>query len=340
MTPSPATPLVVVLGTGGTIAGTAGDAADNLQYASATLAVDRLLAAIPPLAGRALECEQVAQIDSKDMGPAVWRALLVRAAHHLARPEVAGLVVTHGTDTLEETALLLHRLLAPAKPLVLTAAMRPATSLAADGPQNLLDAVTLAATPGARGVLVAFGGRVFGAEGLRKADAYRIDAFTGPLLAEIEDGRVRPLAPWPAAGGAPGASTLLEAEPAADPRVAWVTSHAGFDAAQVDALVAAGFDGLVVAGTGNGTLHAALEAALDRARAAGVAVRVTTRCASGRVVGAPEPQPVGAAQARVALWLELLAQPPAGRRRRATQPSAPSPAASIAAVPPSGTGAM
>lgn len=296
--------ITVVLGTGGTIAGAAASATDNVGYTAAQRGVEQLVAAVPPLAAVPLEMEQVAQVDSKDMGPAIWAVLARRAAFHLARPEVGGVVVTHGTDTLEETACLLQRVLAPAKPLVLTAAMRPATSLQADGPQNLLDAVTLAREPGARGAMLAFGGRVFAAEGLRKADAYRLDAFDGPEVARIEEGRVRRTGAWP--GGAPLGAGLLPEHEAAWPRVAWITSHAGFDPALVDAAVAAGFDGLVVAGTGNGTLHHALAAALERARAAGVEVRVTTRCASGRVIGAPADQPAGPAQARVALLLELL----------------------------------
>src|SRR5690348_6482601 len=122
---------LVVLATGGTIAGRAVSASDNLAYQSAQIGVAQLLAGVPCPAGFALEGEQVAQIDSKDMDFAVWRALAQRCAHWLARDEVAGLVVTHGTDTLEETAFFLQSVLAPAKPVVLTGAMRPATSVAA-----------------------------------------------------------------------------------------------------------------------------------------------------------------------------------------------------------------
>ncbi len=301
--PSPEA-LTVVLGTGGTIAGTAARATDNVGYQAAQIGVAALVAAVPALAGMALESAQVAQVDSKDMSHAVWQRLAQRVAAELARPEVGGVVVTHGTDTLEETAYFLHRVLAPAKPVVMTAAMRPATSLQADGPQNLLDAVTLAREPGARGVLVALGGRVFGADGLRKIDAYRLDAFEGPEVARIEEGRVRPTAPWP--GGTALGLARIAAPVERWPRVAWLTSHAGADGALVDAACAAGFDGLVVAGTGNGTVHDELQAALARARDAGLAVRLTTRCASGRVVGGAPDQPVGPAQARVALLLELL----------------------------------
>src|SRR5882757_8252790 len=106
---------IVVLGTGGTIAGTSAVVGDNVGYTAAQIGVSQLVQAVPALAAARLECEQVAQIDSKDMGFAVWRALALRVAHHLARPDVAGIVVTHGTDTLEETAYFLQRVLAPTK---------------------------------------------------------------------------------------------------------------------------------------------------------------------------------------------------------------------------------
>src|SRR5216110_3259711 len=95
------TSTVVVLGMGGTIAGTASDAGDNVGYTAAQLGVAQLVAAVPMLAGHPLEMEQVAQLDSKDMDVAAWRALAARCAHHLGREDVTGLVVTHGTDTLE-----------------------------------------------------------------------------------------------------------------------------------------------------------------------------------------------------------------------------------------------
>jgi L-asparaginase len=151
---------IVILGTGGTIAGQARASGDNVDYVAGQIAVADLLAEIPALKCFVLDTEQVAQIDSKDMSFAIWRDLALRVAHHLARDDVAGIVITHGTDTLEETAYFLHRVLAPAKPVVLTAAMRPAGALAADGPQNLLDSVRLAAWPEARGVVACMAGTV------------------------------------------------------------------------------------------------------------------------------------------------------------------------------------
>ncbi len=323
--PSPAPPdprPVLVVATGGTIAGTAGSATDNLGYRAAQRGVAELVAAVPALAGWPLQTVQLAQLDSKDAGPALWQPLVAALAEALARDALAGIVITHGSDTLEETAALLQRVLAPARPVVLTAAMRPATSLQADGPQNLLDAVALAATPGAQGVLAVLGGRVHAGAEVRKVDAYRLDAFdSGPAgpVALVEDGVVTPLRPWPAAGPAEERAALLQAvlhtPPGQWPRVAWISSHAGFDAGLVDAAVGAGFHGLLLAGTGNGSLHAELQAAADRARRAGLALRLSTRCAGGRVVGkAGHPLTLavgsGPAQGRVHLVLDLLQQAP------------------------------
>ena len=95
---------IVILGTGGTIAGQAARADDSIGYTAGALGVQSLIAAVPPLESLDLEAEQVAQLDSKDMDAATWQRLAQRAAHHLARPEVQGVVVTHGTDTLEESA--------------------------------------------------------------------------------------------------------------------------------------------------------------------------------------------------------------------------------------------
>jgi L-asparaginase len=307
---------VVVLGTGGTIAGTAADAADNVGYSAAQLGVQVLVAAVLPLARLPIECEQVAQVDSKDMSHALWLDLAQRVSHHLARPEVAGIVVTHGTDTLEETAYFLHRVLAPAKPVVLTAAMRPATSLLADGPQNLLDALTVAREPGAAGVLAVLAGRVFAGNEVRKVDSHRLDAFdagaAGPI-AIVEEGRVRRFRAWPQ-GQALGL-VVLRHDVARWPRVVLLTSHAGADGTLVDALAEAGVHGIVVAGTGNGSVHESLETALWRVAGRGMRVVRVSRCAYGGVVGNSETQlpampALGAAQARIELMLELLAAVP------------------------------
>ncbi len=305
---------IIVLATGGTIAGTAARCDDHTGYAAAQLDVAQLLAAVPALQGVPLEAEQLAQVDSRDMSPALWQRLASCCAQQLARDDVAGVVVTHGTDTLEETAYFLHRVLAPAKPLVLTAAMRPATALLADGPQNLLDAVTLARWPGAAGVCVVMAGSVFGAADVRKMHTQRPDAFTAGdagSLARVLQGSVQRWRPWPS--GTPLGLRCIEQDPATWPRIEIVLNHAGADGRVVEALRAVGVEGIVAAGTGNGTLSAPLTAALQRARQAGIHVLRSTRCAAGPVLATPfddgfeSAGEMTAVQARVELLLQLLA---------------------------------
>lgn len=317
-------PRVVVLGTGGTIAGRAADPSDQLGYTAGVVPISELLAGVALPLGVAVQAEQVAQVDSKDMHHGVWRALLARTAALLADDTVAGVVVTHGTDTLEETAYLLHRLLRPAKPVVLTCAMRPASALVPDGPQNLADALWLAALPGARGVVAVCAGQVFSGLEVRKVHTWRVDAFDAGdagALGVLEAGAWVPWRPWPGAEHAEaGTLAPLLAQPQW-PRVDWISNHTDADGAVVrDLLLAARLTadgsgrprGLVVAGTGNGTLNAGLEAALREASAAGWGVCITTRSARGRVrppAGSGETgwyySSLGPAKARIALMLAL-----------------------------------
>jgi L-asparaginase len=308
-------PKIVVLGTGGTIAGTSPSAHDNVGYTAAQLGIQELLGAIPSLAGLSLESEQVAQIDSKDMDEAVWTRLAQRCAHWLAQDDVQGIVITHGTDTLEETAYLLHALLAPAKPVVLTCAMRPATALSPDGPQNILDALAVATWPGAGGVVAVCAGVIHGALDVRKHHTYRLDAFSsgdaGPI-GYIEEGSLRLQRNWPGvqAGRLHPAMEFI-ASGAPWPTVEIVASHGGASGRVVDMLLAQGVRGLVVAGTGNGSIHRALEQSLLAAQAQGVRVLRGTRCAEGRVIGNAnsvfeDSQGLSPIKARIALQLALM----------------------------------
>lgn len=308
---------VVVLGTGGTIAGRAASSDDNIGYTAAQVGVADLLGGIEAPEGVTLEAEQVAQVDSKDMSFDIWQQLARRCAHWLAQADVAGVVITHGTDTIEETAFFLHSVLVPSKPVVLTCAMRPATALSPDGPQNVRDAVSVAATQGARGVTVVCAGAIHAGADIQKVHTYRLDAFAsgdaGPV-GYVEEGEVRLVRAWPQGGALPVVKLFGPAE-VQWPRVEIVMSHAGASGAVVEALLQAGgadpVRGLVLATTGNGTLHHALEAAALRAQDAGVAVLRATRCSSGRILpktgdllrdaGALTP-----VKARIALMLELL----------------------------------
>ncbi|HZY19237.1 MAG TPA: asparaginase [Ramlibacter sp.] len=303
---------IVVLGTGGTIAGSADAPGDHVAYRAGQLAVEHLLQGIPALAGVRLVSEQIAQVDSKDITPATWVRLAERCAHWLDQPQVRGVVVTHGTDTLEETAYFLERVLGPRKPLVLTCAMRPATALSADGPQNIADAVSVARADGVGGVAVVCAGRIHAAADITKVHPYRLDPYSsgeaGPL-GYVEDGRVRLVRPCPAPAAV--ASLRQIAGDRGWPRVSIVLSHAGADARLVELLLDDGVQGLVVAGTGNGTVHEALEAALAAAAERGIRVLRSTRCVEGRVVPHASDRwpahPLSPVKARIDLLLQLLA---------------------------------
>jgi L-asparaginase len=309
---------IVILGTGGTIAGVAHPDSADAAYTAGVLPIDSLVAAVPGLRQAArVQAEQVANVDSKDMGDALWLRLAARVRDWLARDDIDGCVVTHGTDTLEETAYFLHLVHASHKPCVLTAAMRPASSPEADGPQNLLDAVHVAASPHAcgRGVLCIMHGRIHAAARIRKLHTSRIDAFDSvgsAPVGRVAAGIVR-LDDEPPRSHDWGTHAL----PAALPAVPIVLSHAGVDATAVEAHLRQGVRGLVVAGTGNGTMHAALEAALLRAQTAGVRVVRASRVPYGdvpRIEGRPfEPSgTLSPYQARIRLMLELAAAQPAG----------------------------
>ncbi len=317
-----------MLGTGGTIAGTASNASDNIGYTAAQVGVAQLLASVPGLRsvlqGVELLSEQVAQVDSKDMSFDIWRTLAQRVAYHLAQADLTGVVITHGTDTLEETAYFLHavlpRELINAKPVVLTCAMRPASAQNPDGPQNLMDAVAVALTSGAHGVVAVCAGTVHTGLEVQKAHTYKLDAFTsgdaGPL-AYMEEGQVRLIRNWPL-DPMDKARVAIKDISEADlwPRVEILMNYAGCGGEVVDALLrpcdgVAPLRGLVVAGTGNGTLHQGLEAALRRAVQAGVKVVRSTRCANGRVLPVAGSEFVDSGglspvKARVALMLELM----------------------------------
>ena len=289
-----AQPKIVILGTGGTIAGQAQASTQGVGYRAGQISVAGLLAAVPDLSqlaagrtGAVLDAAQLAQIDSKDMDWKVWRSLLQAVKAALDDAGTQAVVITHGTDTLEESAWLLQALLQPVKPVVLTCAMRPATSLQADGPQNLRDAVAVAAD-GVAGVWVVAAGEVHSARRVLKVHPYRLNAlhsYEGGPCAYVEESRVRWIAG--AAARAPWSEQHLQQLLAREalPWVEILQSGALQSARAVQALVAAGVQGLVVAGTGNATLHEDLLGALLQARSQGVAVWITTRCLEGQAVG-------------------------------------------------------
>jgi L-asparaginase len=316
-------PRIAVLATGGTIAGQAGDASKTAGYKAGVVGVDKLLDAVPALASVArIHAEQVASIDSKDMSVALWSTLAARIDTLLAQDDIDGVVVTHGTDTLEETAYVLHLTVKSAKPVVLTAAMRPSSALSADGPLNLLNAVTVAASKVAhgQGVLVAFNNQIHTARDVTKTSTYAVDAFRSPetgVLGFVQDGRVEfqrtVVRPHTTSSEFAAIAALTDDMP----MVEVVASYAGASCVVVDALVRAGAKGIVVAGTGNGSMHANLTQALADAVKQGVAVVRASRVGSGHVMrnGAASDDALGTVsagtlnpyKARVLLMLALAA---------------------------------
>ena len=310
---------IVVLATGGTIAGTLNPPGSPTSYTAAQLGVQDLVAVIPNLSealqGDELVSEQVAQLDSRNMNHAVWQNLARRCVHWLNQEDVRGLVITHGTDTLEETAWFLQQVLDTSKPVVMTCAMRPANAPDPDGPANLRDALTLVREPDARGVLVVCAGAVHQAHEVQKVHPTRLTAFASPQNGPCATVR------WPEVrwahkptGAQPHAHASLALNTPTEhwPWVAVLHNHANVDPRQVQALVDAGVKGIALAGTGNGSASDGLIQALLKAQSQGIGVRSCTRCAEGPIVGQPNPLPLAPLglnvyKARISLMLDQLA---------------------------------
>jgi L-asparaginase len=279
-------PTVVVLATGGTIAGAA---ASDVQagYASGQVGVEQLLAAVPQAKKLAnMRGEQISNIGSQDMNDEVWLKLARRVNELTAMPDVAGVVITHGTDTIEETAYFLNLVVKSRKPVVLTASMRPSTALSADGPLNFYNAVAVAANKDAagRGVLVVINDWIHGAASLTKTSTTAVQTFMSPvrgLIGTVAYGDIEfyrgPVGKhtMDSEFSLQGVTTL--------PRVDIIMAYENMDGALIDAAAASGAKGIVIAGVGNGNLTApAVKALAAQAKKGVVAVR-STRVATGIV---------------------------------------------------------
>jgi L-asparaginase len=286
--PQPAPlPHVMILATGGTIAGTGATATTTVGYTAATIGVEALIAAVPELAKVArVSGEQVFQIASENMTPDNWLRLGRRVNELLARDDVAGVVITHGTDTLEETAYFLDLVVKSAKPIVLVGAMRPATAISADGPMNLYNAVALAASREAvgRGVLVCMNDRIDAARDVTKTNTVALDTFRSPelgVLGMMEGGRP---AFYRTADRAHTTATEFDIKDLRElPKVGIALAYAGSGRIAIDAMVAAGVKGIVNAGVGDGSLSVEARAALVEARAKGIVVVRASRIPGGAV---------------------------------------------------------
>jgi L-asparaginase len=280
-------PLVVILATGGTIAGEGASAERTTEYAAGVLDVNELIRSVPGLEAVArIRGEQVANIDSSHMTNDVLLKLAKRVTELSAEDAVAGVVVTHGTDTMEETAYFLNLLVPTPKPVVLTGSMRPATALSADGPLNLLNAVTVAASDAARhkGVLVVMNDEIHAARFVTKTHTTNVAAFQSPdfgALGHILDGQVD------ISGVSVKRDTLgteIFAIRLTDlPRVDILYAHGQDSRDLVDAAVKAGARGIIHAGMGDGMVFPETYQALKEAAAKGVVVVRASRVGRGAV---------------------------------------------------------
>jgi L-asparaginase len=314
-------PNVMVLATGGTIAGAA---ASDVQagYTSGQLGVDQLIAAVPQAKKIAmLKGEQISNIGSQDMNDEVWLKLAKRVNELAAMNNVKGIVITHGTDTIEETSYFLNLVAKTDKPIVLTGSMRPATALSADGPLNFFNAVAVAASPESvgRGVLVVLNDWVHGAASLTKTSTTAVQTFMSPLsglVGTVNYGKIEynrnPV------GRHTSKSEFSLNGVTALPRVDIIMAHENMDGALIDAAVASGAKGIVIAGVGNGNLTESALKALAAQAAKGIVCVRASRVAVGRVdrnvevddnkLGLVASQDKNPQKARVLLRLALLQQ--------------------------------
>lgn len=277
-----AQPNIAVLATGGTIAG-AGNTSTGSAYAAGKVSVNHLVAAVPELAKVAnVTPIQVSQIGSQDMSDEVWLKLAKTINTDCGKYD--GFVITHGTDTMEETAYFLNLTNKCSKPVVLVGAMLPSTGLGADGPRNLFNAVLTAATPetAKQGVVVAMDNVVIGARDVMKTNTVQPETFqagnfgkVGTIFNNQVTYEVMPMR-------AHTTQTPFDVSKLNKlPKVGIVYNHAGVEGVQAEALIKAGYKGIVSAGVGNGNIHKAVWPVLEKATKKGIVVVRSSRVPTG-----------------------------------------------------------
>jgi L-asparaginase len=279
-------PTLALIGTGGTIAGAASAASVSTDYKPASLSLAAVVDTVPELRQRYnIEVTQPMQLASYDVRPEHWLDLHAAVMQAVNNPNVAGIVVTHGTDTLEETATFLLLSVDTDKPIVVVGAMRPATAYSADGPANLLDACSVAACPGARGrgTLVVMNGRIHSGLWVGKRHVSSVEAFDSPLAGAVGEVADQAVQWFRAAARAP---TVAWQTPTAWPRVDIAVAYAGGDETAMRAFVAAGARGIVHAGLGNANTPTAYRAFIQSLPAQGVLVARCARFITGSVTRA------------------------------------------------------
>ena len=280
-----ALPKVSILATGGTIAGTANSANNAYLYKAGALSIQTLIDAVPALKNVAdVTGEQIVKISSNNMTDEILIKLAQRCNELARDPSIAGIVITHGTDTLEETAYFLNLTVKTDKPIVLVGSMRPATAISADGPANLLNAVIAAVSPEAKGkgVLVILNDEINGARDVTKTNTNNVATFKAPELGFL--GYMREGKPYfyrTSTRTHTAASEFDVSKLEHLPRVDILYSHVSDDGVLAKASVAAGAQGIVHAGTGDGSIADETEKALFDATKKGVVVVRSSRVGSG-----------------------------------------------------------
>lgn len=277
-------PNIHILATGGTIAGT-GSSATSTNYTAGQVAIGTLLDAVPGIKDIAnVTGEQIVKIGSQDMNDEVWLTLAKKINELLKRPDIDGIVVTHGTDTMEETAYFLNLTVKSNKPVVLTGAMRPSTAMSADGPLNLYNAVVTAGATASKdkGVLVAMNGLILGADGVLKMNTIDVQTFQSPnsgALGYIFNGKVfynqAPLKKHTTE------SVFDVTSLNSLPKVGIVYSYSNIEADVVTPLLSNGYKGIIHAGVGNGNIHKNIFPVLTDARKRGILVVRSSRVPTG-----------------------------------------------------------
>ena len=281
-------PKVVILATGGTIAGRAENNTQMTGYKAGDINIQALINAVPEINNIAdIKAEQIANIDSKDMTSEIWLKLAKRCNSLLADDNIKGIVITHGTDTMEETAYFLNLTVHSKKPVILTGAMRPATAISADGPLNLLNAVKLSISPKAlgKGVLVTMNDEIFSARDVTKSNTCTVSAFTAGDFGRsgyLSDGD--PVFYCLSTRKHTFNSEFDVKDKKTLPYVEIVCSHADGCRNLIEAVVNNGTKGIIYAGTGNGSIHKNDEDPLFTAQQNGVVIVRSSIVGNGRVV--------------------------------------------------------
>lgn len=283
-------PVITIIGTGGTIAGR-GAPGNSASYDAGVMEIGAVLEAVPGLDTIAeIRSCQIMNLASMNMSDEKM-VFIAREIARIASSDADGIVVTHGTDTIEETSYLANLTVRTDKPIVFTGALRPATSLSADGPINLYDAVRVAASKDAagNGVLLVMNGEIYTARDVTKRDTHRSDAFEsqfGPLGLAVEGDCLfyrRPTRRHTS-------TSDFDIESIVDlPNAQVVVSHSSVTDVAIEAFIKASVQGIIFAGTGNSNVPISVRSALRRAREAGIHIARTSRTGNGSSIRSPDP---------------------------------------------------